>query len=170
MTIHLVRHAEPKVVPSVDSRHWRLSEAGRMAATGLGPRLPRDAVWVSSTEPKAHETLRCAADPDIAVALDAGFDEVHREEAFDPDFRARRLAWVEGRLDERHEGWETPAEVAVRFERAVGVHTARGDALVVGSHGMALTAWLVHARGVVSPHDAGRFWQALAFPDVIDVP
>jgi len=34
---------------------------------------------------------------------------------------------------------------------------------------MVLTAWLVHARGLVAPEVAGAFWEALALPEVIEV-
>ena len=43
----------------------------------------------------------------------------------------------------------------------------RASALVIGSHGMVLTAWLVHARGAVAQHEAGAFWAALAFPGMV---
>lgn len=169
MTILLVRHAEPEVVPGLDPRRWTLSDAGRIAAAELAARLPSYGVWMSSTETKAYETLSYAAGPDLAIAQDPGFDEVRRDEPFDEGFRARRRAWVEGRLDERHAGWETPTEVAARFDRAVTAHAAPGTPLVIASHGMALTAWLVHARCQVPQHEAARFWETLAFPDVIAV-
>jgi broad specificity phosphatase PhoE len=169
MTVVLVRHAEPDVVAGVDPRQWVLSMAGRRAARGLRERLPRFGVWVSSTEAKAHETLVCAGGGRVAVAQDARLDEVHRYEPFDQEFRARRLAWVEGHLDQRHAGWETPSEAADRFDRAIDEHAADGKPVVVGSHGMVMTAWLVRRRQVVAPKDAGSFWEALAFPDVIRV-
>lgn len=169
MTVLLVRHAEPEVVPGLDPRRWALSKAGRIAAAHLGPRLPSHGVWVSSTETKAYQTLSYAAGADVEIAQDSGFDEVRREEPFDEGFRARRLAWVAGRLDQRHAGWETPTEVAARFDRAVTAHATPSAPLVIASHGMALTAWLVHARGQVPQREAARFWEALAFPDVIDI-
>ena len=126
-------------------------------------------MWVSSTETKAHETLLCAGGHDGTVDQDPGFDEVRRDEPFDGDYEARRTAWVEGRLDERHEGWETPDVTAQRFDSAVAAHAASGAPLVIASHGMAMTAWLVHSRHVIAPDHAARFWRALAFPDVIEV-
>ncbi len=170
MRILIVRHAEPDAVPADDPRTWRLSAAGRTAARRLRPRLPREGRWVSSTEAKAHETLLCAAGREpIAVARDAGFDEVRRDEPFDEDFLARRLAWVSGEPDERHAGWETPQEAAARFGLALARHTAPDAPLVVASHGLVITAWLVHGRGRLDPSDAGRFWQNLAFPDVVEL-
>jgi broad specificity phosphatase PhoE len=125
-------------------------------------------VWVSSTETKAYETLLCAGDGNVAILQNPGFDEVRREEPFDDGYRSRRLAWVEGHHDERHAGWETPRETAARFGRAVTTHTVQGSPLVIASHGMAITAWLVHGRRLVAAHNAVGFWTALSFPDVIE--
>ena len=169
MTILLVRHAEPVTVPEVAPTRWRLSAAGRTDARALGPRLPFDGVWVSSTETKAHETLSCAGAGRVEIRQDPGFDEVVRDEPFDDGYVARRLAWVEGRLDERHAGWEAPHEVADRFEQAVSTYAEAGTPLVVCSHGMAMTAWLRHARGRLSQEEAGPFWSSLGFPDLVRV-
>jgi broad specificity phosphatase PhoE len=170
MRILLVRHAEPQVSPLVDPKEWLLSAAGRAAAKRLRGRLPATGLWVASTEVKAYETLRCARCEDYpSIAKDARLDEVRRVEPFDDDYGARRRAWVEGRLDERHMGWETPLEAATRFDEAVVEHSALGSALVIGSHGMVLTSWLVHARGAVDQQAAGTFWEGMTFPDVIEV-
>jgi broad specificity phosphatase PhoE len=168
--IVLVRHAEPRASPTADPQQWPLSAAGRSAATSLRDRLPAMSRWLASTEVKAYETLRCARPHEAhAIIQDARFDEVRRIEPFDDDVSARRRAWVEGRLDERHSGWETPLEAAERFEAAVSEHSAIDPLLVIGSHGMVLTAWLAHVRGAVATQEAGAFWGALAFPDVIEL-
>jgi broad specificity phosphatase PhoE len=168
--IFLVRHSEPQVSPLVDPREWSLSESGRSAAERLRGRLPAVGVWVASTEAKAYETLLCArCDGYPSIAQDARLDEVRRVEPFGDDFRARRRAWVEGRLDERHMGWETPLDAATRFDAVVRGHSALESALVIGSHGMVLTSWLVHARGAVDQQAAGTFWEEMTFPHVIEV-
>jgi broad specificity phosphatase PhoE len=168
--IVLVRHAEPRASSTADPRRWPLSAAGRQAAGHLRDRMPRAGRWVASDEAKAYQTLRCARpDEGIPVSQDARFDEVRRSEPYDDGFRARRRAWVEGRLDDRHRDWETPLEAAARFDEAVLEHAGSSDTLVIGSHGMVLTAWLVHARGVVDLEDAGAFWAAMGFPDVIEL-
>jgi broad specificity phosphatase PhoE len=169
--ILLVRHARPQASPAADPRHWPLSTTGRSAAMDLRGRLPATGLWVTSTEVKAFETLlRARPDDALSITQDARFDEVRRIEPFDHDFRARRRAWVEDRPDQRHAGWETPVEAATRFDEAVREHSALDSPLVIGSHGMVLTAWLVHARGAVARQAAGAFWAAMAFPDVIEVP
>jgi len=170
LRILLVRHAEPQVSPTVDPRRWPLSEAGREAAGALLGRLPRTGRWVASSELKALETLQCARpDESVPVSQDDRFDEVRRIEPFDDDVVTRRRAWVDGRLDDRHRGWETPLEAAARFDEAVRDHAAAGPTLVVGSHGMVVTAWLVHARGTVAAQDAGAYWEGLGLPDVIEL-
>ena len=169
--ILLVRHAEPETSPTVAPQQWPLSTAGRNAATRLMGRLPATGRWVTSTEVKAYETLLCArSDEALSIAQDARIDEVRRVEPFDDAFRARRRAWIEGRLDMRHADWETPLEAAARFDEAITEHARCASTLVIGSHGMVLTAWLVHARGAVAEHEAGAFWAAMAFPEVIEVP
>ncbi len=60
-------------------------------------------------------------------------------------------------------------EAAARFDAAVREHSRLGFALVVGSHGMVLTAWLVHVRGAVTIQASGAFWEGMSFPDVIEV-
>lgn len=100
---------------------------------------------------------------------DARFNEVQRDEPFDDGFRSRRRAWVEGKPDGRHTGWETPLDAASRFDDAVRAFAERGAPLIIGSHGMIITAWLVHRARVRPGAEAGRFWAALAFPDLVEV-
>jgi len=113
--------------------------------------------------------LLLAGHSSVAVTQDSRFDEVRREEPFDDGFKARRRAWVEGRLDVRHSGWESPQDAAERFEVAVREHSADAECLVVGTHGMVLTAWLVHARQQLEASDAGSFWERMTFPDIVRV-
>jgi broad specificity phosphatase PhoE len=167
----LVRHAEARVSVVADARRWSLSEAGRSAAMRLRDELPETGRWVASSEVKAYETLSCArSSASVSITQDARFDEVQREEPFDDAFRDRRRAWIEDRLDERHTGWETSAEAAARFDAGVREHSSGEGPLVVASHGMVITAWLVHVQGAVSGGAAaGQFWSALTFPDIIEV-
>lgn len=161
----------PKVSPTLDPALWPLSLEGRRAAQELRQRLPPTArVWVASQELKAFETLQCLSPKDGgAILQDARFNEVQRDEPFDDDFRSRRRAWVEGKLDARHTGWETPQDAARRVDEAVREFAARGYPLIIGSHGMVLTAWLVHRARVQSGAEAGMFWEALAFPDLVEI-
>ena len=171
ITVVLVRHADPAATPDADPRRWPLSAEGRVAADALHERLP-SGLWVASTETKARETLELAARGAVPVLQDEGFSEVRREgEPFGEHFQAGRFAWVDGRIDERHAGWETQQEAADRFEDAIDRHAAQATegVLVVGTHGMVLTAWLVLVARRLAPEHATRFWADLRLPDVFEV-
>lgn len=161
MRLLLVRHAMPAADPGVPPQRWRLSAAGVEAAARL--RLPPHAHLVASDEPKAAETVRLAAGVTHVVG-DADFAEVRRQEPWDDGYRERRRAYVSG---SDHAGWEPRASVAARFDRAIARHARPDRPLVVGTHGMAMTCWLA-SRGLLDG-PAGDFWQALAFPDLVDV-
>jgi len=160
----VVRHAMPAYGPDRPPEEWPLSAEGRAAAIGLRDRLPTGALLVASAEPKARQTV----EPCGEVLVDDRFGEVRRDEPFDGDFRARRLAYVGG-VD--HPDWESRAEVAARFAAGVGEWLGRcGDRpLVVASHGMALTVWLTATIGLDDP---GVFWSSLGLPDAftVDIP
>lgn len=165
----LVRHAMPVVEPDRPPDHWPLSPAGRAAAALLRGRLPADAVPVSSPETKALETLALALDlPADRIRTDRRLAEIARPgEPVDDDVLHRRLAWVTGRPDHRHTTWETPAAAAARFSAALAGIDA--DDVVVGTHGLVSTAWLVSIGQVAAGEAAGTFWQQLGLPDVIEV-
>lgn len=124
---------------------------------------------MSSEEVKAVETLQCLSPQPAAIMQDPRFNEVRRQDPFDEDFMSRRRAWIEGELDRRHARWERPHEAADRFDRAVRDYAASEQRLVIGSHGMVITAWLIGRGHVRAGADAGRFWEALAFPDLVTV-
>ena len=116
----------------------------------------------SSREAKAIETLCLATGRDRhRLHIDDNFGEVQRVEPFDDHHHSRRLAWVRNELDDRHIGWETPSQAAVRFQAGLD---AIDDDVVVATHGMVMTAWLV-ARGIVEPGpSAGACWIRLTVP------
>jgi 8-oxo-dGTP pyrophosphatase MutT (NUDIX family) len=155
-------------MPEVDATRppgeWILSSDGINAAAAL--RLEALAASaVSSPERKAVQTVALALRlPESAVATAVSFREVDRVESVHDGFRDARRAWIAGRLDERHEGWETPDAAARRFHEALLAQDARH--VVVGTHGMVLTAWLA-SQGLVA--DAVAFWEALRFPDVVEI-
>lgn len=165
--VTLLRHAAPEVLPTVNPAAWSLSPDGRLAATLLRGQLLQGAVLASSSEAKAIETMSLAAGVDLRrLHIDDNFGEVQRVEPFDEHHCCRRLAWVRSELDDRHIEWETPSQAAERFQ--AGLDLIDGD-VVVATHGMVMTAWLV-AQGFVEPGPkAGAYWMGLAFPDLITV-
>lgn len=168
-TVILLRHAQPQVQADQSPADWPLSSAGRDAAALLGEELLADAYLASSGEAKAAETIQLAAGVATAsVHIDDRFGEVRRPgEPFDDNHRMRRRAWVEGRLDERHETWETPVQAGQRFQQ--GLDAIDADRVAVATHGMVLTAWLVSIGHVQAGTAAGEFWTRLKFPDVLTV-
>jgi broad specificity phosphatase PhoE len=158
----LVRHAMPAFGPDLPPHEWELSEAGRAAAAALARLLPAGARLVGSNEPKAWQTL----EPAGAVVRDPRFNEVSRVgEPWDGEFRELRRGYVTG-ID--HDGWESRDEVAWRFDAGITeqLAAAGAGALVVASHGMAMTVWLTARIGLADP---GGLWAALSFPDAREI-
>lgn len=161
-----MRHAMPELTPALGPEEWSLSAEGRLAARALQTRLPHLCHRVASRERKAQQTLELALPGECAI--DGRLDEVRRPvEAFGSDVRPCRKAWISGALDARHAGWETPAAAAYRFDRAIR-HAPYGE-VVVATHGMILTAWLISIGVLEAGEAAAQFWDQLAFPDVVVV-
>jgi 2,3-bisphosphoglycerate-dependent phosphoglycerate mutase len=165
----LIRHAMPNVDADVPPHRWQLGVEGRAAAASLREALPDNAYLVASDEPKAVETIReIAGHRDIP--MDQGFAEVRRRKFWKTDEEYRDLArsYLEG---VEHPAWEAHQAVVDRFDAALTRNAARaadaGRALVVGTHGMAMTLWLA-SRKLIEPANTA-FWEALGFPDLIDV-
>ena len=161
-----VRHAMPDASPDVPPEAWTLSEEGRSAARVLVAGLPARALLVSSSERKAWETLAVAGDE---VRRDGRLDEVRRPgEPWEGEYLELRRRYVSG---DPPVGWESYAEAARRFQDAVDetLAGAHGRPVVLATHGMVLTTWLV-SRGVLQRADAVAFWSGLRFPDRVDLP
>lgn len=136
---------------------------GLADAAVLAAALPPDSYLVSSNEAKAWQTLGGGG---AGIVRDVRFNEVNRVgEPWDARFREKRSRYVDG---EEHAGWESHQDVAARFDEGVDHHRtiADGRPLVIASHGMALTTWLVSC-GAVAPVRAPEFWRGLTFPDCL---
>jgi len=161
----LVRHAMPAATADVMPEDWPLSAEGAESALRLRASLPSGSYVVSSPERKARET----AFGDASTArTDGRLGEVRRVgEPWDGDYLQLRRAYVGGR---HHPGWEPHEAVEARFQSAVDEHDARADGapVVVCSHGMAMTRWLVSV-GLLDPGQAVSFWEDLRFPDCLVV-
>ena len=168
MTVYLLRHAMPALDHALPPDRWHLTDEGRTAAASLRNRLPRNALRLTSDEVKAQETLTLACPG--AARVDHLLGEVRRpREPVGIDVVPTRRAWVAGRLDERHRGWEQPADAAARVDVALSEVVCTGRDLVVATHGMVLTAWLVAIGQVSAGEPAARFWESLRLPDVVVV-
>lgn len=163
--IHLVRHAMPALSPWHGPKEWRLSDDGVEAARALGGTLPTGVRVLVSDELKAQQTLREAGFGDVEV--DARFGEVGMPPMpLGSDVRPARRRWVAGEMPRSLDGWEPMVLAARRFDAAVA---ERSDDLVIGTHGMVLTAWLVSIGHVRAGESAARFWEGLRFADVVTV-
>lgn len=163
-----VRHALPEVDASIPSNEWPLSSEGIRDCRRLRLTLSGETRVVSSAERKAIETLSivtgCA--PDMITA-DVDLVEVRRKEPVDAMYLDRRRAWIRGEPDECHDGWESFEAVGKRMDAALRRNFS--DTTVVGTHGMALTAWLVRSGLVSAGMDAVKYWEGLGFPEVVTV-
>jgi len=155
----------PLLVEGVHPVEWHLDQEGRQAARAGANGLEVGegiGALVSSSEPKALETAeeigaRWSAD----VETDDRLREAERPWV-GPGYRAMAHRYLRG---EALEGWEPHAEVASRMGAAVTAASERanGQALVVVSHGLALS---VHLGDRLGPEfDQESFWSRLAFPD-----
>lgn len=161
--IHLLRHAMPAAGRDSGPEQWPLSEAGREACRDLIGALPLQARRFASAELKAQQTLAAVLPGPHLIEPRLG-EVVRPGEPWGGDFRDRRRAWVVGVVDHRHHGWETPRDAAARISAVCDEWP--DDDLVLSTHGMIITAWLVELGLVRSGEPAGQFWAALRFPDV----
>ncbi|SCL54696.1 Broad specificity phosphatase PhoE [Micromonospora peucetia] len=163
----LVRHAMPVLQPEIPAVDWELDEQGRAAARAFSGTLPDSAYLVSSTEPKAMQTLQEMASGRTVVPED-GFREVHQPIRWCDNYHDLARAYLDGVVPD---GWETHEDLVARFNTAVARHAAaaraQGQTLIIGTHGLAATVWLAqHLPLEPTPTD---FWAAIGLPDVIDV-
>lgn len=166
--LYLVRHAMPIVCAAVPPETWHLSPQGRAAASALMRTLPPEPRLFSSDEPKAWETVGGSE----GVTRDPRFREVTRpREEWEGNYLELRRRYVAGTP---HPGWERQADAAERFRTGVAAieHDELADGnerpVVIATHGMVLTTWLVSV-GAVRQSKAAQFWSDLRFPDCLVV-
>ncbi len=167
--IHLVRHGLSAIDSSLPPHEWGLDGAGLPAVESLrmSGRLPSQARWFSSPEPKALATAMRLTDAEVAVV--DGLREQERDTTHwldDPgEFpRAVRRAFA-AQHQSAHPGWEPLAATRDRVVSAVRRILAaypEGEVVLVG-HGTTWTLMLSELTG--SPPDLDA-WAALEMPDV----
>ncbi|WP_182526205.1 histidine phosphatase family protein [Nocardioides dongkuii] len=167
MTLFLVRHGRPLVVPGEPAATWELDPAGFDEIWALRDRLPQGAAWFSSPEPKAVATCQLLTEGEVGVV--DGLREQERGSAWVDDFEgAVRRAFAEPDVP-AHPGWEPLARTRERVLRAVGSvrHVHAGEDVVLVGHG---TAWtLVEAALTGAQPDPDR-WARLGMPAVVALP
>ena len=171
MRLHLVRHGAPAVDPTSPASTWPLDPSGfveidSLLAAGVLP--ANDAVWFSSTEPKAVQTAARLTSRRVP-ALDELREANRPADWLDAEtFAAAVATSLERPAEVVRDGWETSDSVRARvfgaLRGAVARHAASEgavDAVLVG-HG---TAWTVLVAALTrTPADIAA-WRGLYMPD-----
>ena len=165
MTLFLVRHGRPAIDRSRPAHEWSLDPAYDDDVRALRPRLPEQAAWYSSPEPKAYLTARLLTEQPIEIVPDLREHERHSTdwiEDFEPVVR-RAFAHPDVAA---YDGWEPLADTRRRVVSAattiLGAHPS-GDVVLVG-HG---TAWTLLVAALTAQEPDLDAWAGLAMPDVL---
>lgn len=167
--VYLVRHGRPLVDDAVPAAAWDLDPAGRAEIVALreSGRLPSDAVWFTSPEPKARQTAALLTDGPVEVVDDLA-EQLRLHPGAVPDFdvvRRRAFARPERSV---HPGWEPLEATRVRVGAAVRdilEEHPTSDIVLVG-HG---TAFALIASELTGGAPDSAVPEAMGMPDVLVV-
>lgn len=145
--------------PSGFDNVWALRQSGR---------LPSDAVWFCSPEPKAVTTAQLLTEGEVGIVENLR-EHVRDTAEWIEDFQAVvRRAFAQPHLS-AFPGWEPLTACRERIRLAVSgildVHA--GEDLVLVGHG---TAWTLLAAALTGSEPDLDRWADLRMPDVIVVP
>jgi broad specificity phosphatase PhoE len=165
--LFLVRHGRPLVARNRPAAQWdldplRYDDVWRLRESG---RLPAQAAWFSSPEPKAVGTAHLLTDGAVGIVDDL---REHVRDATDwiEDFEGTvRRAFAEPEVP-AYDGWEPLETCRARVTKAVGgiLATHRDVDVVLVGHG---TAWTMLASELTGRRPDLDRWAALQMPDVI---
>ncbi|MFC6288476.1 histidine phosphatase family protein [Nocardioides sp. GCM10027113] len=167
--LHLVRHGRPLVRTGVPAHDWELDPTGFDDVWALreSGRLPGNALWFCSPEPKATQTAQLLTEVEVGV-VDGLREHVRDSTEWFDDFpgAVRRAFAVPAAA--AYDGWEPIADCRARVVRAVsGIRSAHpDDELVLVGHGTAWTLLVSELTG--RPPDLSA-WERLAMPDLLVV-
>lgn len=167
--MHLVRHGRPTVRPALPAAQWQLDPAGFADIEGRreSGRLPLDARWYCSPEPKALDTARRLTDREVAVVADLREHERGPTPWFDDldEWRSVVRRVFSSPDVAALPGWEPLDRTRARVVAAVRTILAEQlrEELVLVGHG---TAWTVlRAELTGRPADL-EAWAGLRMPDL----
>ena len=167
MTLFLVRHGRPLVVPGTPASTWELDPAGFDEVWALRDRLPQGGAWYTSPEPRPAATCQLLTEGDVGIV--EGLREQVRGAAWVGDLEAtvRRAFAVPD--EPAHDGWEPLAATRARLAAAITpiwqVHASE-DVVLVGH----ATAWTLLAAILTGTEPDLDRWARLGMPDVITLP
>lgn len=165
-TILLVKHSVPEIVPAVPAKEWKLSKAGQIRcatlAEKLEPFLPD--VFLSSTEPKAIETVQIVA---------GKFGKTFRTVPGLHEHSRTNIGWLEkeqfeSKVKEFFDaperlvfGEETADQALARFSQAISSIESEypNNNILVAAHGTVITLF-VKQYNAIEPFP---FWKHLDF-------
>ncbi len=165
--ISLVRHGRPLIRHDQPAHTWELDPAGFDDVWALreSGRLPTDAVWFCSPEPKATATAQLLTEREVGV-VDNLRELVRDSTDWIDDFEAVVARGFANPDTPAYAGWEPLAHCRDRVTRAVsGILAAHPtDNIVLVGHGTAWTALASEVTG--APPDLER-WRTMKMPDLI---
>ena len=161
----LVRHGPPAIDTSAPASTWPLSAVGVAAVEAARESwsLPVDPPWVSSPEPKAHQTAQVLRGAEVATIDD--LREAERPARWNDDAEHSRLVERSMAEPERPVApeWEPAGRTRERVVSAVRAVLAAGPTeVVLVGHGTAWTLLVADLTGC-PPDLVG--WRAMRFPD-----
>ncbi len=165
--IWLVRHGRPLIRRDQPAHTWELDPAGFDDVWALreSGRLPTDAVWFCSPEPKATATAQLLTEQEVGVVT--GLRE-HVRDSTDwiEDFEATVGRAFADPDTPAYAGWEPLARCRDRVNRAVGGILAAHptDHVVLVGHG---TAWTLLVSELTGRPPDLTAWRNLKQPDVL---
>ncbi|MEJ7831633.1 MAG: histidine phosphatase family protein [Nocardioides sp.] len=166
-SLFLVRHGLSLVEAGVPAHDWELDPAGFDDIWTLreSGRLPPEAVWFCSPEPKAVGTAQLLTEVEVGVVDDLREHVRESTDWIEPFEPVVRRAFAEPHLP-AYPGWATLASCRDRVVPAVrDILEAHQDAdVVLVGHG---TAWMLVVSALSGEPPDLEAWQRLAMPDVI---
>jgi len=166
VTLFLVRHGRPLVVPGEPAATWDLDPAACDEVWALRDRLPAGGVWASSPEPKAVQTAALLHDGEVAVV--PALAEHRRGPALIEEFEGTVAGAFADPDTAAHPDWEPLAACRDRITAAVRalLDEHAGCDLVLVGHGTAWTALVAELSGRAPDVDR---WRSLRMPDLLTI-
>ena len=166
VTLYLVRHGRSTMDRDTAAHTWGLDPVGHPEIDELrtSGRLPADALWFTSPEPKTRATARRLTGREVEVVDDLREHERHSTAWLD-DFPAVVRRAFDHPAQPAHAGWEPLARTRERVVGAVRrlLEEHPGRDLVLVGHGTAWTVLRSELTGEPPDLDA---WARLRMPDV----